>query len=246
MSIEIKKRLKRVLDCRDLDPWTRGFCESLADAVQKYGKLSERQMEVFEKKEKRYSLPVIRAKEQEHKAWISKWDQEKADRFELAACYYSQPEQYGYFSSITQSIVWAERGPAGTRARVDWNLTEIPTERTYRRYANNKYSNKAIQNYHTPPKFAVGSPVCIRNNIETRRLFRDNERSTTGQTFIDGKAVNCYAPRPYVVIQNHKASISACKGRRRYCILGAGKSSPIQVEERYLMKSKRSTKKKKK
>ena len=159
MSIEIKKRLKKVLDCRDLDPWTRGFCESLADAVQKYGKLSERQMEVFEKKEKRYSLPVMRAIEEQHKAWLSKWDQEKADRFELAACYYSQPEQYRYFSSITQSIVWVdpdeslfpETKPTSVKGyshyRIDWESTEIPTERVYHRYANNKYSNKVIQNY---------------------------------------------------------------------------------------------------
>ena len=239
MSKDISSRIAKMLACRFLDRWTREFCDSIRIQVEKGYKLSEKQINIFEKKEKIFcpDPKTVALKEEKYARWVSNWDADKKNAFEVCARYYtSDKEVRAYYSSITSRIVWHD-GPVESR-KTNWEATAIPSEFNYRKLVENKYAKKVLKNFYSAAKFAVGSPVQIRNNQDTRWRL-DPQLMYLDAPKFGYMNRGVLTARPYIVIDNSDPGCSPYKRRRNYCVLGAGHATPINIEERYLMKAKK-------
>jgi hypothetical protein len=209
------QRIRKLLEVKILDGWTRNFCESLLEQIVKGRLLSARQVEILDQKEKVFSNERL----QEEDSWTSSWDEEKQEIFRVCAMYYRKT---GYFGNIAQMV-----GSDGTIAD-----GYIPTKRAYNKMCNNKYATKIREAWFAEPKYPVGSVVAVRstapNYSDGQAIRKHNQGSVM----------------PHFVIEtNSKHPESACKGAKLYKIVSAGSAVPFDLEERHL-KTLRKTKRK--
>ena len=91
----------------------------------------------------------------------------------------------------------------------------IPTERAYRAMCENKYAQKVLETYNSPPLFPVGSMASVRNSAQAPYILR-------------GKNV--------LIIEHPAAVYTAARGAKRVKVLPAGETEAIETEERWLKK----------
>ena len=214
----MQKRLKKLLNCDGLDEWTRSFIESLLTQYLAKGKLSSRQMEILEEKEKDFGR---------NQEWVAEWDDTKAQIFELCASYYKKTD---YYRPTISSIAWEDN-------KINWDKTPIPPRASYNKMCMNKYAKRLIEYNNQPPLYEVGSAVQLRNispySSADGRLIRRIGRTA----LVNGQEV----VTPLIVIANdgpHRRP-GPTKGSRVYSVLKMGQASPIEVPEKILMKFKK-------
>ena len=129
--------------------WEKEFVSSLCDQAQ-IRQLSQRQNEILEKIESRYtSEPKEQAASwsRKYNAWRSPDDGlSPRERAIIAAKYYKTT---GYFTKLADRV-----------------LTEpdfVPSIKAYRKMVENKFAQKIIDAVTSEPKFAVGSYVALRS-----------------------------------------------------------------------------------
>ena len=200
------QRIRKLLEVKILDGWTRNFCESLLEQIVKGRRLSARQVEILEQKEKEFSNERL----QEEDSWTSSWDEEKQEIFRVCAMYYRKT---GYFSNIATMV-----GSDGTIAD-----GYIPTKRAYNKMCNNKYATKIREAWFAEPKYPVGSVVTIRSTAPNYLNGQAVRKHSHG------------APIPHFVIEtNSSYPESACKGAKLYKVVAAGSAVPFDLEERHI------------
>lgn len=156
MSKEHKKRLGAFRARTDINPGERHFADSLAQFVERVGRMTDPQWSAFERMEARYSEENIRIR----KNWELMWNEEKAAELEIAKVYYSKN---GYFQRLIEKITQQE----------DY----IPTQGEYNKLIkNNKYVQKVLAQTRATPLYAAGSLVKIRKSRQLPRqlnIFAD-------------------------------------------------------------------------
>lgn len=153
---ELIENIERVAarGVKTLTDWERGFLESLLDAAKKWGRLTEKQQDVFKRIEKNSDPAAITARNN----WINSYDDTKRKKAIFAAEYYKANPPY--FAGATERIL------------SDPNY--IPTEKLYHKMVENKYVTRAFENAMAPALYPAGSLATVRNNSTTsqfRRLY---------------------------------------------------------------------------
>jgi len=131
-----------------LTDWERNFLSSLLDSAKKYGRLTTKQHEVFQRIERKTDPAHVKAVAD----WRANFTDEMREATVFAANYYKANPPYF--------------GDAADRILNDSNY--IPSEKLYRKMVENKYVQRAMANAQTSALFAVGSMVTVRNSTSVR------------------------------------------------------------------------------
>jgi len=127
-----------------LSDWERSFMGSLLDSAKKWGRLTAKQHEVFQRIEKKTD-PAHQAAVS---AWRSSFTDEMRESLVFAANYYkANPPYYGEVAD-----------------RILKDSSYIPSEKLYRKMVENKYVQRAQANAQSGPLYAVGSMVTVRDS----------------------------------------------------------------------------------
>ena len=133
-----------------LTDWERSFLGSLRDSAKKWGRLTGKQHDVFQRIERKSNPKHIAAR----KKWNESFTPAMRESLKFAAEYYKANPPYF--------------GDAATR--ILSNPDYVPTEKLYRKMVENKYVQRAIANANEDAKFPVGTMVMVRDskNVQGR------------------------------------------------------------------------------
>ena len=127
-----------------MSDWERSFMGSLLDSAKKWGRLTAKQHEVFQRIEKKTD-PAHQAAVS---AWRSSFTDEMRESLVFAANYYkANPPYYGEVAD-----------------RILNDSSYIPSEKLYRKMVENKYVQRARVNAQSGPLYTVGSMVTVRDS----------------------------------------------------------------------------------
>ena len=141
-----------------LSDWERSFMGSLLDSAKKWGRLTAKQHEVFQRIEKKLDPAVQAAR----KDWQESWNADMRESLLFAARYYKANPPYF--------------GDVATRILDDFGY--VPSEKLYRKMVENRYVQRALQNTQTGPLYDVGSMATIRNSESvggSARMYRGKD-----------------------------------------------------------------------
>lgn len=80
--------------------------------------------------------------------FINNYTDDMRKRFKLACDYYRSTT---YFADLVR--------------KSDMDKTFIPSRRQYDRMCDNKYFNKALENYNSKPRYNIGDMICLRKRM---------------------------------------------------------------------------------
>mgnify|MGYP003121874400 CR=1 FL=1 len=127
-----------------LTDWERNFLGSLLESAKKWGRLTAKQHEVYQRIERKSDPAHIKAVND----WRANFTEEMREAAVFAASYYKANPPYF--------------GDAATRILNDSSY--IPSEKLYRKMVLNKYVQRAMQHAKSGPLYMVGSMVTVRNS----------------------------------------------------------------------------------
>jgi|TARA_R110000824_G_scaffold99895_1_gene237514 hypothetical protein len=127
-----------------LTDWERNFMGSLLDSAKKYGRLTAKQHDVFQRIEKKTDPEVQAAR----KTWNEAWDESKREATVFAANYYKANPPY--FGEVAERILN--------------DSSFIPSEKLYSKMVLNKYVQRAMTNARSVASYTVGSMVTVRDS----------------------------------------------------------------------------------
>lgn len=133
-----------------LTDWERNFLGSLRDSTKKWGRLTAKQHDTFQRIESKTDPANIAARN----VWNNGFGDGMREKLKFAAEYYKANPPY--FSDAADRILGDD----------DY----IPTEKLYRKMVENKYVQRAMENANSAPLYAVGSMVTVRDSSAARRL----------------------------------------------------------------------------
>jgi len=155
MEYTVLDRLSAALKKSNLlTDWERGFIESLNEQFNKRGRLSTRQLEIFERIE---TQKLSTTAQDARKVWDDNYDEERRRIALICAKYYSHT---GYFTNLVDSIL---HDPGF-----------IPTEKAWKKMCENKYSKKVIAVHDAEPKYSIGSMVEVRGTADWSHKRKSN------------------------------------------------------------------------
>ncbi len=131
----------------------------------------------------------------------------------VAANYYMAT---GYFKDTARMIIGDD--------------TFIPTYSQYNKMVKNKYAQKVLASHYAPAKYETGQLVTFRANAPSNSRYLDGAYLKRNVTMM-------------VVAVDAEPITSAARGAKVYKLLPVGKASTMTVEERYIMKARKLTKK---
>ena len=127
-----------------LTDWERSFLGSLRDSAKKWGRLTGKQHDTFQRIEKKTDPKHIAAR----KKWDESFTPAMRENLRFAAEYYkANPPYFGDAAN-----------------RILSNPDYVPTEKLYRKMVENKYVQRALENASQAPKFTVGTMAMVRDS----------------------------------------------------------------------------------
>jgi len=127
-----------------LTDWERNFMGSLLDSAKKWGRLTAKQHEVFQRIERKTDPAHVKAVAD----WRANFTDEMREALVFAANYYkANPPYYGEVAD-----------------RILNDSSYIPSEKLYRKMVENKYVQRAQANAQSSPLYVVGSMVTVRDS----------------------------------------------------------------------------------
>ena len=133
---------------RTLTDWERSFMGSLLDSAKKWGRLTAKQHDVFQRIERKTDPAHVKAVAD----WRTNFTDDMREALVFAANYYkANPPYYGDVAD-----------------RILNDSSYIPSEKLYRKMVENKYVQRAQANAQSGALFAVGSMVTVRNSTSVR------------------------------------------------------------------------------
>jgi|TARA_Y100000310_G_scaffold45806_1_gene42681 hypothetical protein len=135
-------RLNSMATSSDSDQWTRNFCTSLAEGFKKYKGLTQRQYDIFVKKEHQ-STPEFQAARNE---WRASYDDEKRRIAKVCAEYYKANPPY--FADLADKVID--------------DPDFIPSPRQFKAMCENKYAKKVLKSADGEATFKVGQIIELR------------------------------------------------------------------------------------
>jgi hypothetical protein len=127
-----------------LTDWERSFLGSLRDSAKKWGRLTAKQHDVFQRIEVKSNPKHIAAR----KVWDNSFTPDMREKLKFAAEYYKANPPY--FGDAADRILS--------------NPDYMPSEKLYRKMVENKYVQRAIDNDNEETKYPAGTMVMIRNS----------------------------------------------------------------------------------
>jgi hypothetical protein len=118
-----------------LSDWERNFLGSLRDSAKKWGRLTGKQHDVFQRIERKSNPEHIAAR----KKWNESFTPAMRESLKFAAEYYKANPPY--FSDAAERILS--------------NDEYVPTEKLYRKMVENKYVQRALSNANETAKFPL-------------------------------------------------------------------------------------------
>ena len=134
-----------------LTDWERNFLGSLLESAKKWGRLTAKQHEVYQRIERKSDPAHIKAVND----WRENFTEEMREAAVFAANYYKANPPYF--------------GDAATRILNDSSY--IPTEKLYRKMVLNKYVQRAMEHAKSGPLYEVGTMVTVRNSQSVKGLL---------------------------------------------------------------------------
>jgi len=137
-----------------LSDWERSFMGSLLESAKKWGRLTAKQHEVFQRIEKKTDP----AHQKAVRDWRENFTEEMREATAFAANYYkANPPYFGEVAS-----------------RILNDSSYIPSEKLYRKMVENKYVQRAMANAEAQALFSAGSLVTVRDSQAVRgdRMYR--------------------------------------------------------------------------
>jgi|TARA_R110000824_G_scaffold5670_11_gene26210 hypothetical protein len=128
--------------------WERSFLGSLLDSAKKWGRLTAKQHEVYQRIEKKSDPAFQKAR----KTWNDNYTPAMREQATFAANYYEANPPY--FSDAAHRILTDEKF--------------IPSEKLYRKMVENKYVQRAKENHAASPKFSAGSMAMVRDSAHVQ------------------------------------------------------------------------------
>ena len=198
---------------------TKEFLEALLGSAQRWGKLTERQQEAFDRVEYNHSDEGIA----EQEAWREVYLEGLREDTLIAAEYYDYMAYHShgprYFADAAKSILD--------------NPDYIPSRKLYEKMVLNKYAQKIIEQTKADPLYSEGDCVMMRGRPQSdgsgvMRIFTVNNKRVWK---------NYPAGHVFVVVDNNLPCVKAVKGGRRYLVLPFGDSDILEVEERHIKKA---------
>ena len=145
-SPELEARVRHIATelYKHLTDWEKGFSESILESYEKWGGLSPKQLETFEKIEARYTEEALAKKE----GWVESFDDKKREMMAVVVKYY---ETAGYFSNLI--------------AKIKSDPDFVPDERTWVKFVENKYAQKVLKAQTKTTKFVPGGFASMRDTF---------------------------------------------------------------------------------
>jgi hypothetical protein len=137
---KLEARIKKVL-AENLNNSSRTFVESIFQYYHSAGKLTERQLEAFQKIESRYSPQ----EKQKFNEWAEEYDRTYRADSSIIASYYIKA---GYFITLA--------------SKIQEDTSFVPNKKDFLRMYSNKYAQKVLTATRSEPKFGVGDMVQLR------------------------------------------------------------------------------------
>ena len=131
-----------------LSDWERNFLGSLRDSAKKWGRLTVKQHDVFQRIERKSNPEHLAAR----KKWNESFTSAMREKLKFAAEYYKANPPY--FSDAADRILS--------------NDDYVPTEKLYRKMVENKYVQRALNNANEVAKFPVGTMAMVRDSAQVQ------------------------------------------------------------------------------
>jgi hypothetical protein len=153
-----------------LTDWERNFLGSLLDSARKWGRLTGKQHDVFQRIEKKT--------DPKHQAVVQQWREgftpEMREKLVFAARYYKvNPPYYGDVAE-----------------RILNDSAYMPSQKLYQKMVENRYVQRAMENNLSRPQFATGAMVKVRDSCNVSgRLVR--LRGAMAMVIAVGEEVMC-------------------------------------------------------
>ena len=152
MLEQVNNLMGRILISGEEKSWDYGFLESIEDQLNKGHTLSQRQEVMIQQIQGRWSDEAMKVR----MSWTQDWDDEKAEKFLIALCYYRRT---GYYSNLVGKYLAINE--AGERT-----VKGTPSMKEYNKIVENKYASAVIRNLKEEPKFAAGGAAAFRANAQ--------------------------------------------------------------------------------
>jgi hypothetical protein len=151
-KVQLVERIEKVAarGTTTLTDWERSFLGSLRDSAKKWGRLTGKQHDVFQRIERKSDPKHIAARNK----WNESFTPAMRENLKFAAEYYkANPPYFGDAAN-----------------RILSNPDYVPTEKLYRKMVENKYVQRAMTNASEAAKFPAGTMVMVRNskNVQGR------------------------------------------------------------------------------
>ena len=204
----IKTRIKQIQGYPTLNDWSRGFCESIVEQIDRGRHLSEKQIEVLTRIFNENTEDAVKA--------LASWPDEYRNSWyanaEILAFYYNTTPYYG-------------------RVVNDILSGRVPQKNHFFKMLDNKYAIKVLTEAKKPSKFVIGDYIVANAACSRQDLSAADSGRLSTQVFNDFKR------RGGFVIEISSLIVSAAKGAKRYKILPIGSTISFWVEERRLKKA---------
>ena len=142
MTIEMLiAKIQEIQTLPTFDDWSRGFCESIMDQMNRGRKLSEKQMQTLTNIFAQNSPEEV----EKYNQWQTTYKQVWAEKA-IVLCYYYESQRVPYFAKVRDDIM----------------LGRVPARHSFMKMVTNKFAAKVLAEWSKEPRYPVGTSVIVR------------------------------------------------------------------------------------
>tara|TARA_R100001163_G_C4993278_1_gene145076 strand:+ start:82 stop:735 length:654 start_codon:yes stop_codon:yes gene_type:complete len=204
----IIEKINQIAGYPTMNDWSRDFCESITEQIEKGRKLSDKQMDVLTR--------IFNENTEEEVQKLERW----SDDFELkyssvAALLANYYKTTPYYRDVVNDILGGK----------------VPNRRSFFKMLNNKFAHKVIEEAERPAKFRIndyvlGNAKCSHDHLEAVDSGR-----------LGRHIYNDFRLRGGFIVGISSMIKSHARGAKRYKILPLGSTVSFWVEERHIKKA---------
>jgi len=204
----IIEKINQIVDYPTMNDWSRGFCESITEQIERGRKLSEKQMDVLTR--------IFNENTEEEVKRLENWSEDyQLKYYDIAMLLANYYQTTPYYKGVVNDVL-------GGRT---------PDRYSFFKMLNNKYAHKVIEESQRPAKYSVSDYVVANASCDSRKLEAVDSARLSHHVFND------FRLRGGFIVGVSSMIKSAAKGAKRYKILPLGSTVTFWVEERYLKKA---------
>ena len=182
MTIEMLiAKIQEIQTLPTFDDWSRGFCESIMDQMNRGRKLSEKQMQTLTNIFAQNSPEEV----EKYNQWQTTYKQIWAEKA-MVLCYYYESQRVPYFSKVRDDIM----------------LGRTPARHSFMKMVSNKFAAKVLAEWSKEPRYPVGTSVIVRGTVDSNTVEAGLRKGgvvlTTNEPIVNSASGSkCYKVLPY-------------------------------------------------